>query len=77
MVLHAGAEVVLCAGLVFTVSCEPYLLDEYGHPADAPVLLQADYLHGQQQHAEHEVRTKTPCDMCCLQLVQKQSAAVL
>ena len=49
-----------CAGLVFTVACEPYLLDEFGHPADAPVLMQADYLHGQQKQGDHEVGPPLP-----------------
>ena len=47
-------------GLVFTVACEPYLVDEYGHPADAPVVLQHEYLHGSQKQEDHQVGRPTP-----------------
>ena len=53
--LAATEQRCVLAGLVFTVACEPYLIDEYGHPADAPVILQHDYLHGSRKQADHQV----------------------
>ena len=41
---------------MFTVLCEPYLLDEYGDLSVAPVTLQSAYMHDTKDQDEHEVR---------------------
>lgn len=46
-----------CAGIVFTVCCEPYLESEYGsdYISETPVKLLDRLLYGQREHIDEEV----------------------
>ncbi len=46
-----------CAGIVFTVCCEPYLESEYGsdYISESPVKLLDRLLYGHRQHIDEEV----------------------
>jgi hypothetical protein len=48
---------LLLAGIVFTVCCEPYLESEYGsdYISETPVKLLDRLLYGQRQHLDEEV----------------------
>lgn len=48
---------LLTAGIVFTVCCEPYLESEYGsdYISETPVKLLDRLLYGQRHHLDEEV----------------------
>ena len=58
----AGAKQLHCAGIIFTVCSEPYLLSEYGaeYMSEAPVKLLERLMHGERLKPDDQA-----CRTCC------------
>ncbi len=57
-----GAKQLHCAGIIFTVCSEPYLLSEYGaeYMSEAPVKLLERLMHGERLEPDDQA-----CHTCC------------
>ena len=57
-----GAKQLHCAGIIFTVCSEPYLLSEYGaeYMSEAPVKLLERLMHGERLKPDDQA-----CRTCC------------
>ena len=72
--LCAYNETFSCAGIVFTVCCEPYLESEYGadYISETPVKLLDRLLYGQREHIDEEVTRQQllswplQCSLCLM-----------